>query len=138
MRAVFGDTGYWIAISRRADGLHQRARLVAQQIGDVRIVTSEMVLIEYLNEMSKHGEQQRRMAVETVNDLRYDDNVEIVPATSQQFWEAVQYYDSHRDQRWSLVDCVSFMIMGEKKIQNALAHDRDFWSAGFRPLLREN
>ena len=97
-----------------------------------------MVLIEYLNEMSKHGEQQRRMAVETVNDLRYDDNVEIVPATSQQFWEAVQYYDSHRDQCWSLVDCVSFMIMGEKKIQNALAHDRDFWSAGFRPLLRDN
>ncbi len=138
MRTVFGDTGYWIAISRRADGLHQRARLVAQQIGDVRIVTSEMVLIEYLNEMSKHGEQQRRMAVETVNDLRNDDNVEIVPVTSEQFWEAVQYYDSHRDQRWSLVDCVSFMIMGEKKIQNALAHDRDFWSAGFRPLLRDN
>ena len=138
MKIVFGDTGYWIAISRRTDGLHQKARLVAQQIGDVRIVTSEMVLIEYLNEMSKHGPNHRRMAVETVKDLQNDSSVEIVPVTSEQFWEAVEYYGSRLDQRWSLVDCVSFMLMGEKKIQDALAHDSDFESAGFRALLRDD
>lgn len=73
-----------------------------------------------------------------MRDLRNDDNVEIVPVTSQQFWEAVEHYDSHRDQRWSLVDCSSFLLMEELKIRDALAHDRDFWSAGFRPPLREN
>lgn len=78
------------------------------------------------------------MAVEAVKRLRNDRNVEIIPTTSQQFWEAVQYYDSRRDQRWSLVDCSSFLIMKELKIQNALAHDRDFWGAGFRPLLRDD
>lgn len=138
MRTVFGDTGYWIAISRRADALHQKARQVAQQIGEVRIITSEMVLIEYLNEMSKHGQDHRLMAVATVKDLQNDDNVEIVPVTSQQFWDAVQYYESRPDQRWSLVDCVSFQIMTKEKIHEALAHDRDFRQAGFTALLRDD
>lgn len=138
MTKVFADSGYWIAVTRTGDGLHQKARLVIQQIGLVKIITSELVLVEYLNDMSKLGEYYRRLAVDTVRDLRNDDNVEIVPVTSQQFWEAVEHYDSHRDQRWSLVDCASFLIMKELKIRDALAHDRDFWSAGFRPLLRDD
>ena len=138
MNKVFADSGYWIAVTRTGDGLHRKARLVVRQIGPVKIITSELVLVEYLNDMSKLGEYYRRLAVDTVRDLRNDNNVEIVPATSQQFWEAVQYYDSRRDQRWSLVDCSSFLIMEELKIRDALAHDRDFRSAGFRPLLRDN
>ena len=96
-RTVFGDTGYCVATSRGADGLSQRAAQVAQQIGDVKIVASEMVLIEYLNVMSKYGPNQRRMAVDTVKNLRSDPRVEVVPVTSQQFWEAVQYYESRLD-----------------------------------------
>lgn len=138
MNQVFADSGYWIAVTRTGDSLHRKARLVVRQISPVKIITSELVLVEYLNDMSKLGGYYRRLAVDTVRDLRNDNNVEIVPATSQQFWEAVEYYDSHRDQRWSLVDCSSFLIMEELKIRDALAHDRDFWSAGFRPLLRDN
>ena len=136
MRKVFADTSYWIAVTRTGDGLHRKARVVTQRIGRVKIITSELVLVEYLNDMSKLGEYYRRLAVDTVRDLQSDDNVEIVPATSQQFWEAVQYYDSRPDQRWSLVDCSSFLIMEELKIRDALAYDRDFRQAGFTPLLR--
>jgi len=138
MNKVFADSGYWIALSRSSDALHQKAQYLARQFRDYKIVSSELVLVEYLNDMSKLGGGYRRMAVEAVKRLRNDRNVEIIPTTSQQFWEAVQYYDSRRDQRWSLVDCSSFLIMKELKIQNALAHDRDFWGAGFRPLLRDN
>ena len=138
MNTIFADSGYWIAVTRTGDALHQKALLVARQISPFKTITSELVLIEYLNDMSRLGEGYRRLAVEMVKDLRNDPDVEIVPATSHQFWEAVQYYDSRRDQRWSLVDCSSFLIMEELKIRDALAHDRDFWSAGFRPLLRDN
>ena len=138
MSKVFADSGYWIAITRTGDGLHRKARVVTQQIGPVKIFTSELVLVEYLNDMSKLGEYYRRLAVDTVRDLQNDSNVEIVPATSRQFWEAVQYYDSRRDQQWSLVDCSSFLIMEELKIQDALAYDRDFRQAGFTALLRDD
>ena len=46
-------------------------------------------------------------------------------------------YVSRLDQRWSVTDCASFLIMEELGITDALAYDRDFAQAGFRPLLRE-
>ena len=137
-RTVFGDTGYWVATTRNSDELNRRAAQVAQQIGEVKIVTSEMVLIEYLNLMSKYGPAQRRAAIETVTNLRNQPNVEIVPVTSQQFWDAAQYYGARLDQRWSLVDCSSFQIMQCKGIHEALANDRDFRQAGFTALLRDD
>jgi predicted nucleic acid-binding protein len=138
MNRVFADSGYWIALLRSRDALHQKAQHLAQQFRDYKIVTSELVLVEYLNDMSKLGGGYRRMAVDAVKRLRNDRNMEIVPTTSQQFWEAVQYYGSRRDQRWSLVDCSSFLIMEELKIRDALAHDRDFRQAGFTALLRDD
>ena len=47
-------------------------------------------------------------------------------------------YVSRLDQRWSVTDCASFLIMEELGITDALAYDRDFAQAGFRPLLRED
>ena len=64
---------------------------------------------------------------------RNDDYSEV----SEQFWAAVRRYWKHLDQRWSLTDCVSFLIMERQSIRDALAHDRGFAAAGFRPLLRD-
>ena len=41
------------------------------------------------------------------------------------------------DQRWSLTDCASFLVMEERNITAALAYDRDFEQPGFTALLRE-
>ena len=49
---------------------------------------------------------------------------------------AVERYSQRIDQRWSVTDCASFLIMEERGITDALAHDRDFVQAGFRALLR--
>ena len=49
------------------------------------------------------------------------------------YWVAVQNPD---DQRWSLTDCSSFLLMEQRGISEALAYDRDFEQAGFIPLLR--
>jgi len=42
------------------------------------------------------------------------------------------------DKEWSLVDCASFLIMQERNLKEALAHDEHFQQAGFVPLLRDN
>ena len=41
------------------------------------------------------------------------------------------------DKSWSLTDCISFVVMGEHGITDALTGDRHFEQAGFRALLRE-
>lgn len=48
MRIVFADTAYWIATTNPRDFLHGLATELTIQLGEHRIITSEMVLVEVL------------------------------------------------------------------------------------------
>ena len=136
-QAVFADTAYWIAMSDNRDELHQRALLATTQVGSGRIITSELVLVEFLDGMSRRGTHNRQLAVATVRRLITDPNLDIVPMSAEQFQKALELYADRHDQRWSLTDCASFVIMEQGEISQALAYDIDFVQAGFRALMRE-
>lgn len=136
MPEVFADTGYWIALLNERDNLHGRARELSARFADVTIVTTEMVLTEFLNHLSGGGSQVRRLAGEAVLRWSADPNVEVVPQTSIQFEAALERYLTRLDQSWSVVDCASFIVMETRQIQEALAFDRHFEQAGFTALLR--
>ena len=135
-RTLFADTGYWIAIMYPGDQLHRRARQMSADLASVQVVTTQMVLTEALNFVSDLGELRRRFASDMVQRLHDDPNVEIIPQTDAQFRAAVERYSSRSDQRWSLTDCASFLVMEERNLSHALAYDRDFEQAGFVALLR--
>lgn len=101
------------------------------------MLTTQMALTETLNHVSRHGPQARDEVGELVRDLDQQPGVEIVPQTDEQFRAAVEFYLQREDQRWSLTDCASFLVMQERGITEALAYDRDFEQAGFVALLRE-
>ena len=136
MRTVFADSGYWIAMSNPRDQRHEKAEAVTAQLGDVRVVTSQMVLVEFLNFMGGRGQQAREMALSVVAGLKGTPNVKIAPQSDAQFDSALTLYSSRLDKRWSLTDCASFVLMEEMNIREALAHDHDFEQAGFIALLR--
>ena len=136
MPEVFADTGYWIALLNERDNLHSKARELSTKFADATIVTTEMVLTELLNHLSRGGGQVRRLAGEAVLQWRVDPNVEVVPQTSAQFQAALERYLTRLDQSWSVVDCASFIVMETRQIQEALAFDRHFEQAGFAALLR--
>ena len=137
MRVVFADAGYWIALLNPSDSLHEKASTVGNDLGEAKIVTSEMVLVELLDNMARRGQYIRRAAADFVDRLRLDPVVDIVEMTSRQFEQAVKLYRSRLDQRWSLTDCASFQLMEDRNIQEALAHDRDYEHARFVALLRQ-
>ncbi len=137
MREVFADAAYWIAVLNPRDGLHAKAREVSKSLNKFRILTSEMVLTEVLNSLGDKGPQLREAAVRTVDSLRSNANVSVVPQTSIQFRAALRRYRDRADKEWGLTDCASFLIMEERRIRQALAHDRHFQQAGFRVLLRD-
>ena len=137
MTVVFGDSGYFIANLNDRDPLHERAAAVTEGLGSFRVVTTQMVLTEVLNYMSDGGEHLRGLAVELIQRLENNSAFEIVPQTDSQFGAAVERYAARSDQRWSLTDCASFLVMEERNISEALAYDRDFEQAGFVALLRE-
>jgi len=137
MRTVFADTDYWVATLNARDQLHEKAKAVSQSLAPVRLVTSEMVLAELLNDLAKRGPSLRGAAVESVARLQEDAATEVVPQTSIQFQEALSYYAQREDKAWGLTDCASFLTMKELGITEALTHDRHFEQAGFKALLRE-
>ena len=136
MSVVFADSGYWVALINPLDALRAGARRVSAELGPVKIVTSEMVLIEVLNHFSRLGPHLRGAAVDVIGEITNNPNVEVVELTSAFFNSAVVRHASRPDQRWSLVDCSSFVLMEEQGIRDALAHDIDFVQAGFNALLR--
>lgn len=137
MREIFADSGYWTALIRPRDELHQVALRITDELPLHRIVTTEMILVELLNAMSRSGQQNRELASRMVTNIYNDTNVEVVPQTSRQFREAAIRYAYRLDQRWGVTDCASFLLMEERGITEALAYDRDFEQAGFAALLRD-
>ena len=141
---VFADSGYWIAMLNPGDQWNLAAVRATQQTRGRRIVTSEMVIVEFLNGVARYGPQSRSQAVITARSLYNNPNIEVIEQSSMQLAAAVERYSQRRTamemdrlrQRWSVTDCASFLIMEERGITDALAHDRDFVQAGFRALLR--
>ena len=138
MRVVFADSGYWVAMFNPADSLHEKAEAVTAQLGPFRTVTTQMVLVEFLNFMSSKGEFLRETAVDAVRSLEINPTVEVLEQTGIQFELSLALYASRSDQRWGITDCASFLLMEELGITEVLAYDRDFEQAGFVALLRES
>jgi len=136
VRFVFADTGYWIALLNSRDDLHQKALQLSRSLQPIHIFTSEAVLIEVLNDFSKHDEYFRDLATGLIQDLRSHANTTIIPQTSQQFEQAFILYTQRKDKQWSHTDCVSFNIMEENGIAEALAYDKHFAQAGYMALMR--
>jgi predicted nucleic acid-binding protein len=136
MRVVFADTGYWVALLNPRDDLHNKAINLSKALQPAHIVTSEMVLTEVLNDFSSRGEYFRQAAANLIRNLYRHPNTTIIPQTSIQFQAALTLYEQRADKEWSQTDCVSFKIMEEQIIAEALAYDRHFVQAGYTALMR--
>lgn len=48
----------------------------------------------------------------------------------------MRLYEERTDKDWSLTDCISFVLMEQNGIQDALTADHHFEQAGFNVLLK--
>lgn len=134
MDRVFADTSYWIALFNARDALHARSLAASREFSSDRIVTSEMVLTEFLNSFCGYGPTLRRAAAKAVQRLRSSDVV-IISQTPELFATALERYRAMEDKAWSLTDCASFLIIEQQRLKAALTRDRHFAQAGFQLLL---
>jgi len=131
--ATFVDTSYLIALVRTRDTHHARAMSWLAGIKS-NFLTTEYVLVVFIDAMSQPPIRQR--AVATVRALRGDDQVHIAPDSTALLDEGLEFSARHADKRWSLTDCISFVVMRREGIRDALTRDHHFEQAGFRALLR--
>ena len=135
MRRVFADTSYWMGLVNPRDQIHEKAIRVGRELSLLTsLVTTEMVLVEFLNGFS--NTPFRDSAGRMVSRLRQDPKLAILPQTAVQFEGALRRYNQAADKSWSLTDCASFEVMELEHIEAALTSDRHFVQAGFEALLR--
>jgi predicted nucleic acid-binding protein len=138
MANVFLDTAYAIALSTHTDQFHVSAVQLSEQLeaSKTQMVTTRAVLLEIGNALSKV--RYRLAAVSLLQAIETDSSVEIVPLSEELYANAFSLFCARPDKEWGLVDCISFVVMQERGIIDALTTDEHFRQMGFRPLLRES
>jgi uncharacterized protein len=79
----------------------------------------------------------RQLGVVLIARIRRNPNNEVDSITPDLFQRALAFYESRMDKEWGLTDCISFVVMADRGITEALAADQHFVQAGFRALPRE-
>jgi len=103
---------------------------------EARILTTEPVLWEWLNGMA-HA-TTRSIVAEGYRRCHADASIEVVPLEDRVRLAALALFESRSDKAWSLTDCLSFVIMNERGIAEALSTDHHFEQAGFRLVLLDD
>lgn len=135
---VFLDTSFSIALAIAKDEFHTKANQLAEQLTDAKsqIFTTGAVILEIGNALSRR--KYRQSATGIIRRLQSEQNTSIVAVTDELFDEAFDLFQNRPDKNWSIVDCISFVVMQERGIVCALTTDEHFVQAGFRALLRED
>jgi uncharacterized protein len=131
---AFVDTGYLIGLEA-ADDQHHTAALRhwrAYVRSRPQLVTTSFVLDEVATFFNSRGRHAK--AVEVVERLIRSPSVRVVHVDEDLFGAAWTYFRSREDKRFSLTDCISFVVMERLGIESALAFDTHFVQAGFRTL----
>jgi uncharacterized protein len=134
---LFVDTSFWVAVANAKDQDHIAARDMARSLWPAgKLITSSFVVIEFLNYFSERGMLARNNAASFARNIEVDPRVEIVPLSMDLYRRGMRHFELHADKGWSLTDCISFLIMHDKDLLDALTFDRHFIQAGFSsPLL---
>jgi uncharacterized protein len=132
MKSVFLDTGYLIALEASDDQNHATAQ--SHWRGFSRrlppLVTTSLVFTEVVTFFNTRGQHSK--AVELGNMLLGSATVELVHADEFLLLSGWEWFQQYADKSFSLADCVSFVVMRQRRLERALAFDRHFIQAGFQ------
>lgn len=133
MKPGFADAFYFVALLNRADQHHSRAVAAAREFRG-ELVTTEWVLMEFADALAESA--SRKVVAPFLLRLEQDAEVRIVRASWELFQRGLRLYEKRADKDWSLTDCISFVVMEETGVHEALTGDQHFEQAGFVALLK--
>lgn len=133
MKPVFADTFFYLAILCPTDAHHAQATRWSVHY-DGPLLTTAWVLTELADAFGKTT--QRAGFVRLHQSMLDDPKMEIVPASDELWERGLKLYSSRPDKDWSLTDCISFIVMQERGLKDALTGDHHFEQAGFKALLK--
>jgi uncharacterized protein len=130
--AVFADTHFYLALLNDTDPAHEQAIVAAGR--HERIVTTEFILLELGNACARAEDHADFLTL--ADGIRESARVRLVPLSSELLGLGMERMKERSDKDWSLTDCISFVVMENEGIHEALTGDQHFEQAGFKALLR--
>lgn len=137
MKTVFADSQYWIAIVNPHDSWGEVAKNAKKTLGDVRLVTTDEVLTEFLAALSGWGDKLRQQAAKMVRAIMAHPNVKVIPQSRSSFLRGLELYEQRGDKEYSLTDCISMDVMKSETIVEALTNDHHFEQEGLTILMKK-
>jgi hypothetical protein len=132
MKVVFADTFNYLAWVNPMDAAHSAARQFASGYRG-SIVTTTGVLLEVGDALCRSA--NRRSFLTVLEEIQDDSTTTLLQIEKGLLNRGIDFYRARPDKDWSLTDCISFVVMAELKLTDALTGDHHFKQAGFRALL---
>ena len=126
---MFIDTSGWFSIFDSREFHHSNALRSAPSH-----ITHSYVIAEFVA-LSEARKTHRANMLHFLLKLLSDSEIEVVWVDELLTSRAVELLAGRLDKRWSLCDAVSFVVMDERKLTEALTTDHHFQQAGFIQLL---
>jgi predicted nucleic acid-binding protein len=134
---VFVDANYYIAVLLDRDRWHVAAIRAHAELARIPLVTTDAVLFEVLNHMSKLGPYARQRAVQLWRRLHADSAVTVMSLDDALVERALRLYERRGDKRYSLTDCGSMVTCSDRGITRVLTHDHNFEQEGLQILIKD-
>jgi predicted nucleic acid-binding protein len=133
---LFVDTSFIQARFSPRDKFHRSAAALDSQLRHCReIWTTDAVLLEVGAVFSDPSDRQ----VVTIvwSQLMTNPVFRLATISGSLLKRGIELFRQRADKAWSLTDCISFIVMWDNQLTDALTCDHHFTQAGFRALLLE-
>ncbi len=135
MKITFVDTFFVVALVNKRDYFHEKAVELSIEYDRKPVLTTDAVLLETSNSLARTHKKESIIIIEKFLSTA---ETEVIRLDESLFNKAFELYKTHADKSWGLVDCISFVVMKERGITDALTCDKHFVQAGFRALLLDS
>jgi predicted nucleic acid-binding protein len=133
-KALFVDTGGWLAVLDPRDRFHTRAAAFYRSSLSqyLRLITTNLVIAEtYINVRRVSGHAK---AIAFLDLVEQSERIRCFWSDRQLEAKACEILRHYSDQDFSYVDAVSFALMQRESVDHAFAFDQHFRTMGFTVL----
>lgn len=133
---IFIDTSGFYATVVSDDDRHAAAAkfIAAARKRKRAFVTTDYVLDETATLLK--ARRKTHLIAKLFDRLDQSQAFRIEWTDSERFQDVRKLFVKHADQDWSFTDCLSFVVMSELRLREALTKDLHFQQAGYAALLR--
>jgi predicted nucleic acid-binding protein len=134
-KPLFIDTGGFYALMSPGSKSHDVAVKIMRDVAREhrRMVTTDYIIDETATLLRARG--LRNLLVEFFRVVDQSQALTVEWTSPDRFSAARKFLLKHLDQEFSFTDCLSFIVMRELGLVDALATDKHFRIAGFNPML---